>query len=53
MADAERSPCPRCNSDKTEQMKSRNKLGLTMHECKACGAQFTVQTTSTRDSHLG
>jgi transposase-like protein len=43
MPDVDPALCPRCNSRNTEQMTSKNKLGLTIHRCKACDAQFTVQ----------
>jgi hypothetical protein len=42
MPDPDRAPCPRCNSRNTEQIKSTNKLGLTLHRCQASDAQFTV-----------
>jgi len=34
MPDVDPALCPRCNSRNTEQMTSKNKLGLTIHRCK-------------------
>lgn len=42
MAEAESHWCPRCTSPNTVRKESANKLGLTIHECNDCGAQFTL-----------
>ena len=45
MPDTQSHCCPNCTSPNTARKESANKLGLTVHDCKECGAQFTLQGT--------
>jgi transposase-like protein len=40
---AESSSCPSCTSSNTACKASVTRIGLTIHECRQCGAQFTLQ----------
>jgi hypothetical protein len=44
MPDVDPALCPRCNSRNTEQMTSKNKLGLPLHRCT--GPKFLADMPS-------